>query len=89
MSSTGQKLTLREKYRTQRFPLWVGLRPIGFAMFVRLPNGGIHFGIKVTRDRIVYDNSRKTQYGLAFWFRRNRKGRRGTPHALVIKVFAS
>jgi hypothetical protein len=80
---------LREWYRTQHAPIWIGFRPIGFAAFVRLPNGGVHFGMKVTRDRISYGNTRETQYGIALWCRRNRKGQRGVPHALTFKVFAS
>lgn len=88
-----------EWYRKQKSPVWIGFRPVGFAMFVRLRNGfamfvrlrngGIHFGVKVTRDRVQYANQTQTQYGIAFWCRRNRKGQRGEPHALTVKVFAS
>ena len=80
---------LREAYRKQKFPVWLGLHPFGFAAFVRLRNGGVHFGVKVTRDRVQYANQTQTQYGIAFWCRRNRKGQRGEPHALTVKVFAS
>lgn len=81
--------TLRERYRTQRFPIWVGVNSRGFAVFVRLPDGGVHFGVKFVRDRVTFGNQREAQYGVALWARRNRRGKKGTPHALTIKVFAS
>jgi len=75
-----------ELFRTQKLPIHWGASRRGFHGFIRLPDGGLVFGVKLTRDRIQFANAPDNQYGVSFWCRRSFKGNRGSPHAITFKV---
>lgn len=71
----------------RRWPIWAGGSLTGFYVSFRWRDGVIHFGVKLFRDRSRhYANDRHSEYGIAFWCRRGRKGDRGYPHTLTFKV---
>lgn len=69
------------------WPCWAGGSLTGFYVGLRIRGGALHFGVKLFRDRSRhYGNAKHAEYGIAFWCRRARRGDRGYPHTLTLKV---
>lgn len=70
--------------------VWFGGSLTGFTAGLRVGDGALHFGVKVFHDRSRhYGNERHGEYGIAVWCRRSRKGDRGYPHTLTLKVLVA
>ena len=68
-------------------PLFFRVGRRGFYFGFRLDDGAFQCGLRLFHDRSQhYGNQRHGNRGIALWWRRSRKGDRGYPHTLTIKV---